>query len=196
MPSSHFHLIPTIIATIGRYPDKKILDIGCGSGKYGILINEYCHSCPPNEKEKCTLEVDAIEVNKAYINSFGKTWEAAYNCFYIMDALAFDYELKRYDLYLLLNIIDHLTKDDAIALMKRIPGDMLIAVPQTLYQEDHKEDSECHKSFWTRQDFDDIFGGVYKVEHIPNPYEGQLTDNMILIQKTDVALKWNGEKWI
>lgn len=185
MPSSHFHLIPTILATLGRYPEKRFLDIGCGSGKYGMLIKEYLSP---------TL-LDAVEVHKEYLNDC-HFW--IYDCVHVQDIMTFDFGQKPYDMYLLLNIIDHLTKDDAVSLIKKIPGDILIAVPQTWYQHDHEDIWERHKSFWKKEDFNELFENDWRIEHIQNPYEGQLTDNMILIQKSAIALKWNDEekRWI
>lgn len=185
MPSSHFHLIPTIIATVGRYPTKEILDIGCGSGKYGVLIKEYI-----------TPNIDAIEANKKYANQFIDSWLYSYRTVELIDVMEYDFSKKKYDLYLLLNIIDHLTREDALTVMDRIQGDMLIAVPQTWYQDDHEDIWEKHKSFWKKEDFDELFGSLCQVEHIMNPFEGQLTDNMILIHKGNASMKWNGEKFL
>lgn len=185
MPSSHFHLIPTILATLGRYPEKTFLDLGCGSGKYGMLIKEYLSP----------KKIDGLDVHQDYINDLHY---AVYDCIYVQDVMTFDFTKEIYDMYLVLNILDHLTRENALLLMEKIPGDMLIAVPQTWYQDDHEDIWEKHKSFWKKEDFDELFGQRYRVEHITNPHEGQLTDNMILIQKTDVALKWNDEekKWM
>ena len=183
MPSSHFHLIPTILATLGRYPEKRIIDLGCGSGKYGMLIKEYCSP----------TKLDALEVHRDYIND---VHFSVYNHVYMMDVMQFDFAKETYDLYLVMNILDHLTREDAITLMEKIPGDMLVVVPQTWYQHDHEDIWEKHKSFWKREDFNELFGSRYRVEHIANPYEGQLTDNIILIQKTNAAKQWNGTEWI
>lgn len=166
MPSSHFHLIPTIIATMGRYPQKKYLDLGIGYGKYGVLAKEYVWP----------TKLDGIEAHADYITDLQRS---VYDTIYIQDLMEFPFNDKVYDLYLMIDIIEHLTKEDGEKLLQMIPGDIIISTPKEFYQDDHGDVWERHKSLWSEDDLRD-----YEHETFPDDLNW-----VWLIKKTNVALK-------
>lgn len=175
MPSSHFHLIPTIIATMGRYPHKRYLDIGVGCGKYGMLAREYVWP----------TRLDGIEAHADYITPILRL---IYDTIYVQDVMKFPFSEQVYDLYLMVDIIEHLTKEDGIKLLERIPGDIIISTPKKFYQDDCPDIWERHKSLWSEEDMN---------VHDHETFDDK--DNWVwLIKKKNDGLKWNYEekKWM
>jgi ribosomal protein RSM22 (predicted rRNA methylase) len=61
MPSSNLVLAPSILAMAAEVKPRRILDVGPGNGKYGLLVREYL---PPLE------ELVAVEAEPRYVDSF------------------------------------------------------------------------------------------------------------------------------
>lgn len=172
MPSSHFHLIPTIIATMGRYPQKKILDIGIGAGKYGVLAKEYIGP----------TQLDGIEAHADYINDLHRY---VYDTLYIQNTMSFPFHEKIYDLYLMIDIIEHLEKEDGKKLLNMIPGDIIVSTPKEFYQDDCQDIWEKHKSLWSEEDLSEYNHETFHDD----------SNWVWLIKKNNNGLQWNGEKW-
>ncbi len=67
MPTSDFHNISSIVALIYQLHPASVLDIGCGFGKYGVLIREYLDVW--NERlapETWRINLEGIEACEGY----------------------------------------------------------------------------------------------------------------------------------
>jgi hypothetical protein len=96
--------------------DVSILDIGAGAGTYSTLLK----SSFPN--------MDCVEVFEPYIEMFDL--KSKYNNVYNENILNFDF--KYYDLILLGDILEHISKSDAIYLIEKLYNkckELIIAVP-------------------------------------------------------------------
>ena len=160
MPSSHWNQIETIIEIARKINPKTILDIGCGFGKFGFLLREYLEVWNDRYlREEWELTIDAIEPTKEYIFNLQRM---IYNDIYQMTLSEFysKENNKQYDLILLIDVIEHFTKNDGIAILKQTLEHcdyLLIATPKKYYpQDNHDNHFEHHKSFWTRKDFKQI----------------------------------------
>lgn len=123
---------------------RTILDVGPGHGKFGVLCREYVP----------TLErIDAVEAWGPYVTPLLR-------CIYdqvivgdVRDASTDDF--ARYDLVLMSEVIEHLPKDDGLALLDRIPGHIVITTPEEFFPSVDYPPTEKHLSHWSGSDFGD-----------------------------------------
>lgn len=135
----------TFAGTIHPAP-KRILDVGCGYGKYGVLLREYLDPTPI---------VDGVEAWEPYVRDHNL--KNMYNHLYVDDVcnLAQD-TLDLYDMVVMGDVIEHIEKDKAIDLLSRIKGWVIIATPFNHFHTDEGlPPTEAHVSHWTEQDFKD-----------------------------------------
>lgn len=107
MPSSYPENIPQVIKILQEYSPERILDIGPGRGKYGLMAKEYLG--------EDTL-VNAIEVFPQYID---ERLRSIYDTVFQENAL--DYrEEDYYDLVMVIDVIEHWAMDDAYELIDHL----------------------------------------------------------------------------
>lgn len=132
---------------------RRILDIGPGHGKAGILLREYIGTVAagtgPIER------VDAIEAEPRYLKRF-RWLESVYDRVMVGDACELSQDaLDCYDLVLMADVIEHLDYRQASALLERICGHVVISTPADFFQNPEADDfpSERHRSHWSAADF-------------------------------------------
>lgn len=162
MPTSFMQNIPDVVSVIQRLKPKKILDIGIGNGKYGLLAKEYVSG----------VVVDGVEAYEPYITDIQR---AIYRKIYIDDISTMDYKkLKGYDLYLMIDVIEHVPKSVGHQILKGLNGIVLVSTPVEDYRAHYDNHFEDHVSHWTTDDFKD-----YVYEDFTNEYS-----TMVLIDTT------------
>jgi 2-polyprenyl-3-methyl-5-hydroxy-6-metoxy-1,4-benzoquinol methylase len=161
MPTGSINSINHIVSMVHQVPHDRILDIGCGYGKYGLLLREYLNEKP--------ITLDALEATKDYVKDF--RW---LNCIYDniinVDATLLTEEFyNNYNVVMINDVIEHIEKDKALALLKRIKGYVVIATPSVFFKQSVEgKPFEDHLSFWERKDFEgreEVYyedkGGIY-----------------------------------
>lgn len=164
MATSDTAQIPTIVDLIQILNPKSLLDVGCGWGKYGFLSREYLMGM---YWDKNTVLIEAVEGYEKNINLLQRE---IYNNVYICNAMDFVKYLKReYDLILIIDVFEHLSKEDGIKIIKKLrekTRNLLISIPRyvTVQKGYYDDDSkfEEHRAFWTRKMFKK-FGGCIVV---------------------------------
>lgn len=153
MPSSFRENIPDILKEIEKANPKTILDIGFGRGKYGLLVREYYPD----------MQIDGLEVFNAYI---GEVQRAIYGKVYQENIFEMK-EIPAYDLYLIIDVIEHWDKEKAHELLKKLTkhGDVLISTPRAVGEQGavYGNEWERHVSQWQGSDFE-----VYPHKHSHN----------------------------
>jgi len=165
VPTSEHWQIPWVVEVIAREQPKTVLDVGAGYGKFGILVREYANP----------ERVDAVDVTKPRFE--------AYDHVYLGDARELDRLLPAdaptYDLALFLDIIEHLEKPDAWALLEtltRRARRVLVTTPLGFRaQEVPGLPYETHRSGW----FPWEFGSRFAV-HRSGVFPGHLTKHLRL----------------
>lgn len=125
--------------------DIKILDVGAGSGSYGLLLNSYFKN------------IDALEIFSDYIHQFNLN--DIYENVYESDIL--DFDISKYDYLILGDIIEHLEFTDANLLLRYITNSnkkCIVAIPYLMQQgevngnvyEVHKQDDLTNDIFIER----------------------------------------------
>lgn len=174
MPSSLPATIQHIIKFYEKELPSRILDVGFGWGKYGLLAREYLNG-------KVDLErLDGIEVWKPYI---GPIQRAIYDNIYEIDVRNFVPEIN-YDLVLMVDVIEHMDKSDGLEVfnkLRSITKYIIVSTPMGFsYQgEEFNNPYEVHRSGWMPNEFDNtvqvlsndmqfvlfLKGGLYEDKH-------------------------------
>ena len=142
MPSSYSHQIPIIVDELVKLQPKRVLDIGVGRGKYGLLAREYGNA----------EVVDGVEGDESYITPYH---EAIYDELFVGDIRgALDQIPKDYDVVLMIDVIEHMSKEDGHKILQYFKCPIIVSTPAIDYpQEDPDHPLENHVSKWTLADF-------------------------------------------
>lgn len=141
MPTSYSESIPTIVKIMQKVQPKTVLDIGIGRGKYGLLAEEYCEG----------VVVDGVEAWKDYLTDVHK---AIYRNIYNEDVTKMDLsKLPKYDLVLMIDVIEHFEKDNAYRILDELQCKVLISTPIEDYRAHYENHFEDHVSHWHIDDF-------------------------------------------
>jgi 2-polyprenyl-3-methyl-5-hydroxy-6-metoxy-1,4-benzoquinol methylase len=147
MPSGALSSIGHVLHLVHTVPHARILDIGSGYGKFGLLCREYFNDKPQR--------IDAVEAWKPYIDKF--PWlHCIYDNVYNLDGSQLTQEfLDNYDVVMMNDVIEHMEKDVALALLSRIKGYVVIATPRDFFEQEFENNPfEHHVSHWTPSDFE------------------------------------------
>src|SRR5690554_6183829 len=117
MPTSHSGQINTIVDLLTIINPKKLLDIGVGHGKYGFLAREYL-DISDNSKPYSTrtVQIDGIEAFPEYITDLQRL---IYDTIHIGNALDVIDKVDNYDLILMMDVFEHFTYEDGMALLNK-----------------------------------------------------------------------------
>lgn len=145
MPTSNLAVWPWIIQYVHEVPHERILDVGPGWGKAATLLREYLNTKPE--------QIDAIELHDPYVEAH--RLHALYDEVLVGDVCDLDDdELARYDLVLMVDVIEHIEKERAVELLQRIPGRVVICTPVEFFSNGPGlPESETHRSHWTADDW-------------------------------------------
>jgi len=125
-------------------PPLRVLDIGCGFGKYGVLLREYISTHP---------QIDGCEAWEGYVEPM--RLRGIYSELHVCDALDLPTEvLDRYDLINMGDVIEHMRKKPALEFLTRCKGHVLINTPVDFFHNPADlPHTEEHVSHWTLADF-------------------------------------------
>lgn len=152
MMSSFPENIPAIISIIAKVRPTKTLDIGSGFGKFGLITREILISMDTEDgldEPLDLLTVDCVESSPYF-------WEqpahrGIYNghCHQDVHTMNPD-QINGYDLILLIDVIEHWTKGQTVAFMKRIAAPVLISTPREVYMYERRiYAADPHQTQWT-----------------------------------------------
>lgn len=155
MPTSLHAQIPTVLSILEALKPESVLDIGCGWGKYGALIKEYI----PSAKK-----IDAIEGFEDYLTPLH---DYVYDKIYVENILDFNPDI--YDVYLMIDVIEHMEKEEGIKLVKGLPNSKIVSTPMFWVPQgaEHGNELEVHKCLWTKDDVTENFNNhkIFEVGH-------------------------------
>lgn len=150
--------ITRVLDIVAHERPKKILDVGSGFGKYGLLIKELLLSIKAEELSdlypEAEFTIDAVEELPYFYN------QPAHDKIYdnVFKKNVFDLtikELESYDLILLIDVVEHWDKELTKQWLAGINTNILISTPKKVYFYD-KEYYGCRKhiSQWEAGDLD------------------------------------------
>jgi SAM-dependent methyltransferase len=157
MPSSSWKHISPTIEKIWDISPKSVLDIGIGFGKWGFLLREYLEIGQGRyNKSEWLIKIDGIEIFEPYILD---THRFLYDQIFIGDAQKVIDDVSNYDLIIVGDILEHLPKDEAVALIEKIikkGKKIIINIPLGLWPQEEvfNNPHEEHISSWCIEDFE------------------------------------------
>jgi hypothetical protein len=173
MPSSQHYHISKIMDIIIHLNPMSILDIGTGFGKYGVLCREYLELWDGRHNYSQFLRrIDGVEV---FGDSITPLHKFVYNNIYISDIMdVLDKIESRYDLVLLIDVLEHFEKHQGETLLHKIlrkNDGVLISTPK---KPSSQKDAfgnvyETHRSKWTKDDLGNLASNLFindRVSHI------------------------------
>jgi 2-polyprenyl-3-methyl-5-hydroxy-6-metoxy-1,4-benzoquinol methylase len=144
MPSSYIDSLPPIVHSIIDLAPRRIVDVGPGCGKYGLMCREYLPEID---------WLDAVEVREGR----RALQDVIYDHVFERDARLFS-GWPAYDLILLIDVIEHMSKEDGHALLSSMLADgaaVLVSTPKTFFEQHAIHNPyEDHLSLWAWPDFD------------------------------------------
>lgn len=163
MPSSHLYKINEITELILLTQPKKLVDVGAGFGKYGFLAREYLELWGGDEEDnysgdfgKWKHRIDAVEGFAKFVTPLQRE---IYDNIYIGEATETVRKLKtKYDLVLLIDIIEHVSEKDGIRLLKdclKISKNVIVVTPKDIGVQEDEYGNEYmrHRHQWKKRDF-------------------------------------------
>lgn len=107
-----------------------------------------------------------IDVHQPYLEAAkNKFWDAKKIDFVNCDVR--DHDVSKYDLVMMFDVLEHMPKEDSLAVLSKIKGRQVIFIPlEKEYRANvYEVKSQEHLSIWTEQDFIDL---GYKTEVLKN----------------------------
>lgn len=155
MPTSHFEVTSKVMEIVTNINPKSVLDIGVGFGKNGMLCREFLDVWQGRYpgKDKWQARIDGIEIFSDYQNPI---WAFCYDEVIIGNVMDHLERLKKYELVLLIDVIEHLTKDEGMAVLEAITGFYIVSTPRVLYRTEEGafgNEHERHVSRWYSSEF-------------------------------------------
>ncbi len=150
--------IPVILEIIESVNPKKILDIGSGFGKFGILARELYLSVKAEQTGDILpvddLIIDCAEEAKYFYNQ--PYHNRIYSNHWHGDVMEMTKDkLESYDLILLIDVVEHWDKEQAKEWLKRINTNILISTPRKVsFYKKAYYNSRKHISQWEVEDFE------------------------------------------
>lgn len=156
MPTSHNTNVEYVAKLLRDKNPQTVLDIGAGAGKYGHLVRAVLPSA----------RVDAVEVWQPYITEYKLKY--LYNRIYKADVRFFDY--FHYDMVILGDVLEHMTKEEAQAIWSNIKGKAkyaIFSIPISDCPQGHVHGNpheEHIKDDWTHEEVMDSFDCIFEFE--------------------------------
>ena len=162
MMTSYAENIKPILDVIAELRPMKTLDVGSAFGKYGLLIRELQCSliCEDHDLEPVEVfQIDCMEKAQYFIKK--KYHEHLYDNHFHIDARTHEWEtIPKYNLVLLIDVVEHWSKEEGIRIIKAIKehtgAKVLVSTPRevVMYEKDYYgTDCPKHQSQWKASDF-------------------------------------------
>jgi hypothetical protein len=145
---------------INNHDIKSILDVGAGSGTYYDLLHNNGFD---------TSKMDALEVWLPYVGDYDLP--SKYKSVFIEDART--WQNWKYDLVILGDVLEHMTKDEALAVWDKVAAEAkhaIISIPIIHYPQGHLAGNpyeEHVKDDWTVEEVLESFKGIAHHEVYP-----------------------------
>jgi hypothetical protein len=154
MPTSNPVQISKVVQLVRCINPTTILDIGVGFGKMGMLCREYLDIWYKRYDPKSWLKViDGIEIFKPYKNPIH---DFCYNQVIYDDVMNHLDLLSNYNLVLMVDVIEHLPKDEGVTILQSCIQHYILTTPNNKAPRSCRflgNTHESHLSSWSVDDF-------------------------------------------
>jgi len=147
---NYYPPVHPLIDLLNRLPRRKlneqiVCNVGAGSG-----LSALGRQLPLIPFER----LDFIDIHQPYLDGAqAQTYAAKYVNFFLADARQFDF--SPYSIVLMFDVLEHLPKEDSLAIMDRIKSKQVIFIPleKEFRKNVYEAESQDHLSLWTEEDF-------------------------------------------
>lgn len=162
MPSSDPRVIESICREIIKIHPKRVLDIGVGFGKWGMLAREYTDIWNYRfYQDEWETKIDGIEIHARYQNPI---WQIYTNIFAGRDAFDVVEDFvdntppleKIYDLAMMVDVLEHFEKEkgqDFLDMVMKISNQFIVSYCNSPQKDVRDNKHEDHISTWEDKDF-------------------------------------------
>jgi len=156
VPTSDPNNIHPLLAILTGLQPRRVLDIGCGFGKYGVLLREYVDVWNDRlHPDQWQLELVGIEAFAGYRNPIH---DYVYTKVHYAEASQILPQLGPFDVILMADVIEHLDQSQAVNLVAQCLNQspvLVISTPVAFYaQQAHQGNTyEVHRSLFSHADF-------------------------------------------
>ena len=158
MPTSSPLNVHSVLMLLTNLAPRRVLDVGCGFGKYGVLAREYLDVWDERiGRERWQTRIVGIEAFPAYRNPIH---EYVYDAVHYGDASQVLPTIDgQFDVVLILDVIEHLEKAAAQQLVResfRRSAVVIVSTPAEFYAQTALcgNPFEMHRCHWTADDFE------------------------------------------
>lgn len=160
MPTSHYNRIPAVMNILNEVQPSSVLDVGVGFGKYGVLFREWLDIRKNRvyDPSGWRARIDGVEIWSVYASAL---YEYVYDKVYFGCITSVCDELPRYDLILMLEVIEHIDKDVGLHVLSKLLKEhcnyaIVLSFPPLLGSEGKhwSNPHETHKCVYALEDFD------------------------------------------
>lgn len=164
MPLSPIHKIWPVMSIFRHLPiPNSVLDIGAGFGKYGVILREHLDiRLQRYNKEDWKTIIDAVDIWPQYITPIHRY---VYDTIFIGEALQVVKRLTNYDVFILVEVLEHLSKDTGKELLgviyRKCNFGISMSFPNSLPNCDRNNwpnPHERHLSVWGIDELIEMFG--------------------------------------
>jgi len=162
---------------IFKNPNRKILDVGAGSGKWGKIL---CGSV----YQLRNIIVDAIEIWEPNIKKY--KLKEIYNDVFNGDIMNFS-SLEKYDTIILGDVLEHLPKEKAIELIKRFTDkqSIYLTIPISKCTQDGKVYGNPYETHLYQWDHLELYDLGFRLLHIAPNENGKVIVGTYKMEKGD-----------
>jgi SAM-dependent methyltransferase len=156
MPTSDHNNINSILTIVTNLRPRRLLDIGCGFGKYGVLLREYLDIWNERiESPSWNFKLTGIEAFGPYRNPIH---DYVYDAVHFCEAQQILPTMGEFDVVLIADVIEHLEMENARELVSeclRHSPVVVISTPTEFYPQQALCDNpyEIHRNLFTKRDF-------------------------------------------
>ncbi len=164
MPSSRIEKVPYVINHVIAIRPKKVIDVGIGFGKYGLMLREYLElwgtteeeqKLPQYNRDRWQHTVHGVEVFEDFIKDYHRYF---YNKIFIgkiQDAI-FSID-SDYDMAILSDVIEHMSKEEGSAVLQEFKNRskyIIVTMPNGMRAQGvmYGNQYEEHKCGWDSND--------------------------------------------
>lgn len=170
--------IPTILNLATALRPTGVLDMGPGFGKFGLMLREALLSIRAEEKNEAIPKREFfIDCAESCVYFIAQPWhQALYDRHYHADIFNLKFELLKarpYDLFLMIDIIEHAPKNKWLAWIRDAraafpKARFLISTPKKVsFYKTHFYGNDCpiHQSQWSWDDFKEFPSQAYDTKN-------------------------------
>jgi hypothetical protein len=155
MPTSSDRQIATVLALATLCAPARVIDVGIGNGRYGVLLRDALDVF--HQPEQWKVRIDGLEGFPAYVTAVHR---------YVYDNIAYGDAAQlvtalpndAYDLALLIDVIERMSPDQGRSVLthlRRTATSVVVCTPGVWFAQGsvHGNRFEEHRTFWPRRAF-------------------------------------------